>query len=104
MDQCAVGPNRAVAAPYHEQFRNTDSSSVHFSGASLLAFMKLAKRKGYRFVGCNAYGFNAFFVRNGIADAILPEVSPAEWFRHPKVIREMTTIGPELSAMPWTEI
>jgi hypothetical protein len=102
--QCAVGPDRAVTVPYHERFTNRDFGCVHFAGGSLAAFIKLGKRKGYRFIGCNSYGFNAFFIRNGIADDILPETSPADWFQHPKVIREMTTLGPELSTMPWIDV
>ena len=77
---------------------------MHFAGGSLAAFVKLGKQKGYRFIGCNSYGFNAFFIRKGIADDFLPEASPAEWFQHSKVIREVANVGPELSKMPWTEV
>ncbi|MEZ5569503.1 MAG: hypothetical protein R3E54_14360 [Halioglobus sp.] len=45
-----------------------------YGGASLAAFNKLARRKGYRLVGANSVGNNAFFIRNGIAEALFPEV------------------------------
>jgi hypothetical protein len=48
-----------------------------YAGASLAAFNKLARRKGYRLVGANAIGFNAFFVREDVAADLFPEVSEA---------------------------
>ena len=36
-------------------------------GASLSAFHKLARRKGYQLVGCGIVGVNAFFVRDDLA-------------------------------------
>jgi len=54
----------------------------NYYGASLSAFVKLGKQKGYRLVGCERYGFNAFFVREGIAEEVLPEIAPCECFHH----------------------
>lgn len=39
-----------------------------YFGASLKAFVKLAKKKGYTLVGCESRGVNAFFVRDDIAE------------------------------------
>ena len=39
------------------------SPEIPAMGASLAAFTYLAKRRGYRLVGCMKLGFNAFFVR-----------------------------------------
>lgn len=38
-------------------------------GASLEAIADLGRRKGYRLVGCNVTGANAFFVRSGLAQS-----------------------------------
>ena len=45
---------------------------------------KLAKRKGYRLVGANSYGFNTVYVRNDIAPANLPELTPEQILWHPR--------------------
>ncbi len=79
------GPDRAVTVPYQENFIGKyDELGLYYGGASLLAFVKLGKQKGYRLVGCQRYGFNAFFIRSGIGEDIFPEISPAECFNHPK--------------------
>jgi hypothetical protein len=38
-------------------------------GASLVALAELGQRKGYRLVGCNITGANAFFVRSTLAES-----------------------------------
>ncbi len=47
--------------------------------------MKLGKEKGYRLIGCNRYGFNAFFVRSDIGNDVLQEIPIHTCFQHPKV-------------------
>jgi len=49
--------------PYDPQFcwDGTD-----YFGASLLALVKLALKKGYTLVGCDSNGINAFFVRDAL--------------------------------------
>ena len=37
---------------------------TNYFGASLLALVKLAKKKGYTLIGCDNSGINAFFVRD----------------------------------------
>lgn len=102
----ALGPDLSVTIPYNASFV-TDTNSRpkllfhgrrvvntfvgkkiadridNYYGASLAAFVKLAKQKGYRLVGCERLGYNAFFVRSDIGEEILPEVTPAECFYHP---------------------
>ncbi|HPR33486.1 MAG TPA: hypothetical protein PLK12_15410 [Prolixibacteraceae bacterium] len=56
-----------------------------YHGASPVAMTKLAHRKGYRLVGANELGFNFIFVRNGLADDRIPEVSPESLLTHPSV-------------------
>jgi hypothetical protein len=47
--------------------------------------VNLAKKKGYRLVGANELGFNFIFVKNGLADDAIPEVSVESVLTHPSV-------------------
>ena len=53
-----------------------------YHGASPVAMAKMAKRKGYRLVGNNRYGFNTFYVRNDIAPGLLPEIPVEQVLKH----------------------
>jgi hypothetical protein len=44
------------------------------NGASLAAFNKLCKKKGYRLIGCNRNCLNAFYVKEYLAKNVFPEV------------------------------
>lgn len=56
------GPDKSVTIPYQPNFvAEFGEYGPDYCGASLSAFVKLGKEKGYRLVGCNKYGFNAFF-------------------------------------------
>jgi hypothetical protein len=72
------GPERAVTIPYAAGFDRTRAhhSNLYF-GASLAAFALLAERKGYRLVGSNSAGNNAYFVRAEVAGE-LPAPTAAE--------------------------
>ena len=107
--QCTLGPERSCTVPYSDDFNPApyapgDCRPSSFSGATLAAFRKLGKKKGYRFVGCNALGFNAFFIRDGIGEDIFPEIPHDEWFRIPKVVMEMKMRGEDVGALPWVDI
>jgi hypothetical protein len=56
-----------------------------YHGASPIAMTKLAKKKGYRLVGANELGFNFIFVKNGLADDLIPEVTVESVLQHPSV-------------------
>ena len=95
--------DRAVTVPYRSDFNKLD---VHpdYSGASLLALVKLGRAKGYRLVGCNRYGFNAFFVRQGLGETTLPEVAPETCLRHPQALRGQQTRFLEVKDLDWVEV
>jgi hypothetical protein len=76
----ACGPEQSVTITYQPDFRLDLSVTPYRCGASLPAFVKLARAKGYRLVGVQSLGFNAFFVRNGVGDCLLPERSVQECF------------------------
>lgn len=95
--------DRSVTIPYRADF---DKFDVHpdYSGASLLALVKLGRAKGYRLVGCNRYGFNAFFVREGIGETTLPEVAPETCLQHPQALRGQRTRFLEVKDLEWVEV
>ena len=68
-----LGDMRPLSIPYSPPFARLEAhhSGLYF-GASIAALRDLADKKGYRFLGTNANGINAFFVRNDLADSVLP--------------------------------
>jgi hypothetical protein len=54
---------------------------------------KLARRKGYRLVGANRYGFNAIYVREGLAP-MLPTVSVDSVLSHPRNMQRAVLFEP----------
>lgn len=71
---------QSVTVPYSADFRcpNPDQDGEGYFGASLSAFVKLGREKGYRLIGANGPHTNAFFMRNGVGEAFFPEVSAAD--------------------------
>ena len=116
--QDLLGPDRAWTVPYSSDFRAATATSQtsensnaaasigshDFAGAGLRAWAELARRKGYRLVGCNTLGFNAFFLRNGLAESLLPEVPVASCFTHPRVIASMRDRFPMVAHLPWVDV
>lgn len=94
---------RDLTVPYKPDFNRFDYDP-DFYGASLGAFNKLAKEKGYRLIGSNTYGYNAFFLRNDIAPGIFPEVSIKDCLVHPKVKEGQEQRGKKILEMGWQEV
>jgi hypothetical protein len=86
---CAWGPDRAVTIPYRPDFRLDLTTHPYYAGASLAAFVKLGRQKGYRLVGAQRHGFNAFFLRAGVGEDLFPEIDAAE------------CLGPNCAAWDW---
>jgi hypothetical protein len=77
-----IGPSLSLTIPYDPGFeRYAKHPSGFFHGASLQALESLGQRKGYRLVGCDSTGTNAFFLRNNIAAPELPSLTAAEAYR-----------------------
>lgn len=72
----------SVVVPYKEDFVWKPGMHPHYLGASPLAMTKLANRLGYRLVGANRFGFNAFYLRKDLGDDLIPEVDVNALFRH----------------------
>jgi len=73
-----------IVVPYDPEYFYPGKHPI-YHGASPLAMNKLANKKGYRLVGANELGFNFIFVKNGLADKELPEVSVESVLTHPSV-------------------
>ena len=59
----SFGPSKSITIKYTEKFshKNFHSSELYF-GASITAWKKLFKNKGYKFITVDTNGVNAFFV------------------------------------------
>ncbi|WP_316824800.1 hypothetical protein [Pedobacter miscanthi] len=70
------GDERKITVPYRKDFSR---SKAHYSnlywGASLPAIAHLANTKGYKLVGCNLAGNNAYFIRENLLNEKVREVS-----------------------------
>ena len=77
---------------------------MNYGGASLAAFVQLAKEKEYRLVGCNHGGWNAFFVLNSVGEETLPEVTAESCFRYPWNEYGMKERFPLVSNMDWQQV
>jgi hypothetical protein len=91
----AIEP-RVVVIEYNAKFRPPVSWQMPYDpafrwkgddqfGSSLAALEALGRRKGYRLVGCNITGANAFFVEEGLAGAFAAAAAadlyqPARYF------------------------
>jgi hypothetical protein len=68
-----LGDTRPLVVPYDREFRRDKGHYSHlYFGCSVTALQRLAIEKGYSFLGTNANGINAFFVKNELASAVLP--------------------------------
>jgi len=75
------GPDAAVTVPYAADFVRYDvHKSGFYHGCSLAAIEQLGERKGYRLVGVDETGVNAFLVRSDLCKE-LPTVSAGKCFK-----------------------
>ena len=60
------GPRQSWIMPYDPAFRH---DATAYFGASLEAFARLGRDRGYRLIACDSRGINAFFVRNDLVES-----------------------------------
>lgn len=82
-----------IAVPYDPDFQYPGAHPDYF-GASPVAMVRIAKRKGYRLVGANRYGFNLFFVRDDIFPERVPEVPLESVLQHPRYYERLARFEP----------
>jgi hypothetical protein len=73
----------SIVVPYDKDY-SYPGKHPDYHGASPVAMEKLARKKGYRLVGANRYGFNTIYVKNGIGEDILPAVTVESIMAHPR--------------------
>lgn len=73
-----------IVVPYDPEYFYPGKHPV-YHGASPIAMVNLARKKGYRLVGANDLGFNFIFVKNGLGEEELPEVPVESVLTHPSV-------------------
>ena len=95
-----VPAGRAVTVPYDPAFIAT---SENYRGASLEAMCRLGREKGYRLVGTHRFGFNAFFVKDGVGEQWFPAVAVSDCQGDP-FSRKRRTDWEHVGSMPWHEI
>ena len=103
----SCGPDESLAMSYRADYRLDLTQGPYRCGASLPAFAKLAKTKGYRLVGIQSLGFNAFFVRDGVGEELLPEKTSRECFEQNERLKAWQPDWLEAilsGAEPWTEV
>jgi hypothetical protein len=85
-------PPMSLTVPYQP---NRAGDGTNFFGASLEALVRLARQKGYRVVGCNISGSNAFFVRDDLcADHFLEPATAEEHYEPPRHFFSLLFAGP----------
>ncbi len=90
-----------IIVPYEIQIDNSEKHPA-YHGASPVAMVNLAKKKGYRLVGANELGFNFIFIRNGIGDELIPEVSVESVLKHPSV-KESSKVFDEIKNLTYVK-
>jgi hypothetical protein len=99
------GVRKAVTVPYDPKFiAGRTKYGSDYAGASLPAFLKLADKKGYRFIGTNRFATNAFFVMDSISKDLFPECRPADCFDHPRAQFGMRVRYEGIKDNNWKEV
>jgi hypothetical protein len=74
---------KSIVVPYDKDYCYPGKHH-DYHGASPIAMVKLAIKKGYRLVGSNLYGFNTIYVKQGIGEDVLPTVTVESILSHPR--------------------
>jgi len=78
---------------------------TNYFGASLEALVRLGHDKGYRLVGCNYSGANAFFVRNDVAGGrFLDPATAEEHYEPPRYFYAMQSAGHRARPGPYVSV
>ena len=93
---------RSLVAPFADDPSNVPGRPGHFLGASPAAMTALARRRGYRLVAANRFGFNLFYVREDLAANRFPALAVDDLFRHPRA-RERALPPEAIERLPFLE-
>lgn len=100
-----LGPERKASIPYDPKFQATYSEEgTDYAGASISAFVALGRKKGYRLVGGNRYGTNAFFLRESVGEDIFSEVPADSLFSHPRAQYGINIRAKRVQGLDWVDV
>jgi len=98
----------SVTVPYRPDFQckwlQDLQHYAQYAGASLPAFVKLAKKKGYRLIGANRYGQNVVFMRNDVGADVFPEIDQEKVFSNETCNWGCDCSRPLLEGLEWEEV
>ncbi|HLP17309.1 MAG TPA: hypothetical protein VK470_13690 [Bacteroidota bacterium] len=102
----AMGPTEAVTIPYKADFvcDTSNQLGMEYYGASLPAYAKLLKKRGYRLIGGLSMGLNAVFMRNDVGIGVFEEADMAQMFRHERILQRMRTLREKLLERDWINV
>jgi hypothetical protein len=88
----SFGSDKSISVCYDPQFdRLSKHPSGFYHGASLRAFTKLGREKGYSLVGCDKTGCNAFFVKKGLAKKLDTFTVEEAFYPHSRRLKNEST-------------
>lgn len=96
-----IPPDKALTVRYDPKF--VFRSEEH-RGASLAAMTKLGREKGYRLIGMHRFGFNAFFMKNGVGEKYFPAVDPTSCQADPVSVQLRRDVWPRVKHLDWQEV
>ncbi len=96
------GPTLAKVVP--NDLSHSLYNNPNFYGASLLAYTRMLKKKGYRLVGVNKYATNAFFILEELATGLLPTKAVEECFFHPRAKENIISRWEKSKDLPWIDV
>jgi len=96
-----IPPEKTLTVPYDSKFVYKND---YYRGASLAAMVKLGKEKGYRLIGTHRYGFNAFFIKNGLGEQFFSEVSVESCLKDPYSQLARKERWPKAKKCNWEEV
>jgi hypothetical protein len=92
-----LGAEKSLTIPYDGNFVRNTKHNIMYWGSSLNAFVTLASKKNYAFIGCNAAGNNAYFVRKDKLNSAIKECTIEKGFvlsKFRETINEQTNLKP----------
>lgn len=96
-----IPPDRALTVPYSPDFA---FESEDYRGASLAAMCNLGRERGYRLIGTHRFGFNAFFMKNGVGEEFFPEVEVVSCVQDPFSVQARSERWPRVEQLDWLEV
>jgi len=100
----AWSPMDSKSVPYQDEFAREWVDGLLYGSASLAAFNKILKAKGYWLIGCDVSGFDAYFIRE--CEDIFPEVSVENCYNESKVWQatHAKLLASKLTIKAWVDI